>query len=242
MTSINLKDSVVLVTGANGGLGIEFVHQALSLGAVKVYATARTPRDWGDERIVSLQLDVNDPASVAAAATTASDVTVVINNAGISTGASLSDTDLTATRAIFETNFFGPLDVANAFAPVLAANGGGALLNVLSVLSWIGIGDAYSATKAALWSATNTQRLALAANGTLVTSLHLGYTDTPMTVGVDAEKNDPADVVAAAYAGLAAGEFEVLADELSRQVKAGLAAPVTALYPQLLEVSLGATA
>lgn len=235
MTSkqIDLNGAVVLVTGANGGLGVEFVNQALARGASKVYATARTPRTWDDARVVPLQLDVTDRDSVLAAAAAAPDVTVVINNAGASTGASLTSTDLTATRALFETNFFGPLEVANAFAPTLAANGGGALLNVLSVLSWIALGDTYSATKAALWSASNTQRLAWNEQGTLVTSLYLGYTDTPMTKDVTAPKNDPADVVAAAYDGLANGDFEVLADELSHQVKAGLAAPVSALYPQL---------
>jgi NAD(P)-dependent dehydrogenase (short-subunit alcohol dehydrogenase family) len=228
----DLKDAVVLVTGANGGLGREFVHQALARGAAKVYASARTPRtaqDWGDERIVPLALDVTDPGSVVKAAAEAADVTVVINNAGASTGASLL-ADLDAARTLFDTNFWGQLEVANAFAPVLAANGGGAVLNVLSVLSWLGIADAYSATKAAFWSATNTQRLALAKHGTQVVGLHLGYTDTPMTADIEAEKNDPADVVAAAYDGLVAGAAEVLADETSRRVKAGLAAPVEVLY------------
>lgn len=228
----DLKDAVVLVTGANGGLGREFVHQALARGAAKVYATARTSRttqEWGDERIVPLELDITDPASIARAAAEAADVTVVINNAGIATGASLSG-DLAAARSLFDTNFWGQLEVTNAFAPVLAANGGGALLNVLSVLSWLGVADAYSATKAAFWSATNTQRLALAKQGTQVVALHLGYTDTPMTAGIEAEKNDPADVVAAAYNGLVTGAQEVLADETSRQVKAGLAAPVEVLY------------
>lgn len=231
--STTISGEVVLVTGANGGLGQEFVRQALELGATKVYASARSPREWDDPRVVPLALDVTDPASVALAAATAGDVTVVINNAGISNGASVGGADRTALREVFEVNFFGPLEVADAFAPTLKANGGGALLNVLSVLSWIAIGDGYSASKAALWSATNMQRLLLADQGTLVTALYLGYTDTPMTAGVDAEKNDPADVVAQAYAGLVAGEFEVLADEISRQVKSGLAAPVEALYPQL---------
>lgn len=130
-------------------------------------------------------------------------------------------------------NFFGPLAVAHAFAPALAANGGGALVNVLSVLSWIGVGDGYSATKAALWSATNTQRLSLAKQGTLVTALHLGYTDTPMTEGLDVPKNNPADMVQKTYDGLASGAYEVLADDLSVQVKGGLAGPIEALYPQL---------
>lgn len=230
---IDLDGSVVLVTGANGGLGQEFVRQALELGATKVYASARSPQEWDDPRVVPLALDVTDPESVALAAAAAGDVTVVINNAGISNGASVGGADRAALREVFEVNFFGPLDVAEAFSPALKANGGGALLNVLSVLSWIAIGDGYSATKAALWSATNTQRLLLAEQGTLVTALYLGYTDTPMTKDVDAPKNSPVDVVAQAYAGLVAGEYEVLADDLSRQVKSGLAAPIEALYPQL---------
>lgn len=228
-----LAGAVVLVTGANGGLGTEFVRQALERGATKVYATARRPRDWEDPRIVPLALDVTDPSSIAAVVEAAPDVSVVINNAGASNGARLDDPDQQAVRDLFEINYFGAVAVANAFAPALARNGGGALLNVLSVLSWIALGDAYSATKAALWSATGTQRLTLAEQGTLVTGLLLGYTDTPMAAGVDAPKNDPADVIAQAYDGIEQDRYEVLADELSRQVKAGLAAPVEALYPQL---------
>ncbi len=233
MSLSTLESAVVLVTGANGGLGTEFVRQALDAGAAKVYATARTPRDWADERVVPLRLDVTDAESVAAAAATASDVTVVINNAGIGAGTGIAtgtDADL---RAMFDTNFFGAVAVARAFAPVLAANGGGALLNVHSVLSWIGIAGAYSAAKAALWSATNSLRLELAPQGTLVTGLHVGWIDTPMAAHTSDPKSDPADVVAAAYAALLAGEYEVLADDLSVSVKQGLAAPITALYPQL---------
>lgn len=227
-----LNGSVVLVTGANGGLGTHFVHQALDRGASKVYAAARSPKDWGDSRIVPLQLDVTDEASIAAAAAAAPDVTVLINNAGASNGSSVLD-DLTAARELFETNFWGALAVANGFAPALK-DSKGVLLNVLSVLSWLGIGDAYSATKAALWQATNTQRLQLAPDGVHVAGLHLGYADTPMTRGVDAPKLDPADVVRTAYDGIEAGDFEILADDVSRQVKAGLAAPIEALYPQLV--------
>lgn len=223
---------VVLVTGANGGLGKEFVQQALDLGAGKVYATARSPQTWGDPRVSPLTLDVTDPASIAEAAAHATDVTLVVNNAGAANGASVLG-DQTSLRELFEVNYFGPLAVADAFAPALAANGGGAVLNVLSVLSWLGIGDGYSATKAALWSATNTKRLHLAAQGTLVTALYLGYTDTPMTAGLNVPKNDPADVVSQAYAGLLAGDYEVLADDVSRQVRAGLAGPIDQLYPQL---------
>jgi len=223
---------VVLVTGANGGLGAEFVRQALDLGARKVYATARRPKTWSDPRVVPLELDVTDEASIASSAAVATDVTLVVNNAGSANGASVLG-DQKALRELFEVNFFGPLAVADAFAATLAAQGGGAILNVLSVLSWLGHGDGYSATKAALWSASNTQRVSLAAQNTLVTTLHLGYTDTPMTAGLDVPKNDPADVVAQAYAGVLAGAFEVLADDISRQVKEGLAGPLELMYPQL---------
>jgi NAD(P)-dependent dehydrogenase (short-subunit alcohol dehydrogenase family) len=233
MSLTTFDSAVVLVTGANGGLGTEFVRQALDAGAAKVYATARTTREWDDERVVPLRLDVTDPASIEAAAAAAGDVTVVVNNAGIGAGTGIAtgtDADL---RAMFDTNFFGAVAVARAFAPVLAANGGGALLNVHSVLSWIGIAGAYSAAKAALWSATNSLRLELAPQGTLVTGLHVGWIDTPMAAHTTDPKSDPAVVVRDSYAALLAGEYEVLADELSVSVKQGLSAPILALYPQL---------
>ena len=226
-----LNGATVLVTGANGGLGTHFVHQALERGATKVYAAARNPKDWSDDRIVPLVLDVTSPESVADAADIADDVTMVINNAGASNGSSVLG-DLIAARDLFETNFWGALAVTNAFAPALKQSHG-TLLNVHSVLSWLAIGDAYSATKAALWSATNTQRIKLAPEGVHVAGLHLGYADTPMAAGVTADKLDPADVVRTAYDGIESGSYEILADDLSGQVKAGLAAPIEALYPQL---------
>ncbi len=227
-----LSGSIVLVTGANGGLGRHFVSQALERGAIKVYAAARTPREWGDERVVPLQLDVTKPDDVAAAASAAPDVNIVINNAGALDRSSVIG-DQATSRDLFETNYWGALAVANAFAPALQVRHG-TLLNVLSVLSWLGIGDTYSATKAALWSATNTQRLLFAPYGAHVAALHLAYADTPMTEGIDdVPKNDPADVVRAAYDGIEVGEFEILADDITRQVKAGLAGPVAGLYPQL---------
>lgn len=229
----DISGAVVLVTGANGGLGTEFVRQALELGATKVYATARTPREWDDERVVPLALDVTDEASVAAAAAQASDTTIVVNNAGIAGDAPIATGDIALIRAIIETNLFGAIHVARAFAPVLASNGGGALVDVHSLLSWLGVAGAYSASKAAFWSVTNSLRVELAPAGTHVLGLHLGYTDTPMATTVTAPKNDPADIVRVAYEGLAAGEFEVLADESTVRVKQALSAPVEALYPQL---------
>jgi len=228
-----LTGAVVLVTGANGGLGEEFVTQALARGAAKVYATARSPREWNDERIVALHLDVLDPASIEAAAARAADTNVVINNAGITRRNDLVSAPIAEVREIFEANFFGALTIAQQFAPVLERNGGGVLLNVASVLSWTGIGNAYSASKAALWSATNTLRLELAPRGTLVVGLHLGYTKTGMTVGIEAEMNDPADVVRVAYDGIEAGAYEVLADDVTRHVKSTLSGSIEQQYPQL---------
>lgn len=230
----SLDGAVVLVTGANGGLGLEFVNQALERGASKVYASARTPRDWNDPRIIPLALDVTSPASIEAAVTAAPDVSILINNAGISAvGNSITEGTMDDLRANFETNFFGAVAVGKAFAPVVASNGGGAFIDVHSALSWVGLAGAYSASKAAFWSATNSFRLELAGQGTHVLGLHLGYTDTPMTKDVTAPKGDPADVVRAAFDGLESGEFEVLADETSVSVKAGLSAPLVALYPSL---------
>jgi NAD(P)-dependent dehydrogenase (short-subunit alcohol dehydrogenase family) len=227
-----IDNSVVLVTGANGGLGTEFVKQALERGARKVYAAARTTREWHDERVVPITLDVTDAGSIFDSVGVTADTSIVINNAGVSSPSSMTTGPFDEVRAVFETNFFGALAVAREYAPILKSNGGGAIVNVLSVLSWIGLAGTYSATKAALWSATNSLRIDLADQSTQVVGLHLGYTDTPMTKKVTAPKNDPADIVRIAYDGLETGEHEILADEISRQVKQGLSGPIGALYPQ----------
>ncbi|HEX3792220.1 MAG TPA: SDR family oxidoreductase [Pseudonocardiaceae bacterium] len=219
MTAI--KDSVVLVTGANRGLGKVFVQELLDRGAAKVYASARTPLTYDDPRVVPLRVDVTDEASIRAAAETASDVSIVINNAGIPGTTPLVTTPIEDIQRILDTNTLGPIRVAKAFAQILAANGGGTLVNVASVLSWLASG-AYGASKAALWSVSNQLRQELSGQGTVVQSLHLGYTDTDMTAGIDAPKNDPLDVVRASLEGIERGDDEVLADELTRSVKAGL--------------------
>jgi len=233
MTTIDQQ--IALVTGANRGLGKEFVTQLLERGAQKVYATARdvSTIDTGDPRVVALQLDVTDAESVRVAAEAAQDVTVLVNNAGIVTGARVLDVDQTDVRREFETNFFGPLQVTAALAPRIVANGGGVVLDVHSALSWISFGGTYETTKSAFWSATNAFRLELAPRGVQVVGLHVGYMDTDMVADVDAPKSSPVDVVRLALDGVEAGELEVLADDVSRQVKAGLSAPVEALYPQL---------
>jgi NAD(P)-dependent dehydrogenase (short-subunit alcohol dehydrogenase family) len=229
-----LNEAVVLVTGANGGIGSQLVQQALARGASKVYATARTPKEWGDDRIVALPLDVTDTASIDAAVVAASDTTVLINNAGATPpSASLLDVTEADIRANMETNFFGPLLLARAFASVLAARPGSVLVDVHSVASWYAFGGAYSASKAALWAATNGLRLELAPRGVHVVGVHMGYVDTPMAAFASGPKLRPADLVAQVYDAVEAGEYEVIGDELTARVKAGLSAPIEALYPEL---------
>jgi NAD(P)-dependent dehydrogenase (short-subunit alcohol dehydrogenase family) len=224
---MHLEGSVVLVTGANGGLGREFVRQSLERGASKVYAAARRPADWSDERVVPLVLDVTDPASVDAAAGVATDVTVVVNNAGITGAGSLLTSPLEEIRATYETNLFGPLAVVRTFAPTLAAAGGGAVVDIHSVLSWLAFAGSYSPSKAAFWGLTNALRLELAGQGTQVVGAHLGYTDTPMIADLDVPKADPVDVVARILDALASGADEALADDTSTFVRAGLSTNTT---------------
>lgn len=213
-----LDGRTILVTGANGGLGQEFVRQGLERGAHRVYAAARKPQVWEDSRVVPLALDLNDAPSIAAAAAIAADVDLLVNNAAVAptTDTSVLTTDEDLARNIFETNYFGTVRVTKAFAPILAANGGGGVLNVLSLSVWTPINSVYAASKAAAWSATNALRGELAPQGTGVT----GVIDTAMSAAWDFPKVSPANVVAASYDGVARGDFEVLADDESRRVKA----------------------
>ncbi|WP_411152565.1 SDR family oxidoreductase [Streptomyces sp. A30] len=233
---MKIAGSVVLVTGANRGIGRHFAQQLLERGAAKVYATARNAEQVDIPGVQVLRLDITDPESVAAAAVAAPDVTLLINNAGVATFQNLVTGDLEKIRLEMDTNYFGTLGVVRAFAPVLATNGGGAILNVLSVMSWLAYegANAYAAAKAAEWSLTNGIRLELAGQGTLVTGLHLSSTDTDMMAGSDIEKNDPADVVRTALDGIEAGRIEILADDATAQVKAALSADPGTLYPQVV--------
>lgn len=229
--SHQLEHRTVLVTGANGGLGTEFVRQALARGASRVYAAARSPRDWDDARVVPLRLDVTDPASVAAAAREAPDVDLLVNNAGIApaTDASIAAPTEQTLTDLFATNTFGPIRVAAAFAPVLAENGGGAVVNVLSLAAWTPLPTVYAASKAAAWAATNGLRVELAAQGTTVTGVIVGMVDTPMGARFDVPKSSAESVVAQTYDGVAAGAFEVLADADTRMVKSLLSRPAEEL-------------
>ncbi|WP_316768199.1 SDR family oxidoreductase [Streptomyces sasae] len=231
MTAI--KDSVVLVTGGSRGVGKALVEGLYARGAGKVYATARDPRTVAHPDAVPLALEVTDPASVAAVAEQAQDVTVLINNAGVATGTRFLTSSLDEIRHEFEINFYGPLLVARAFVPVIERNGGGHILNVHSVLSWFAEGGAYSASKSALWSQTNSLRLALQPRGIGVTGLHMGYVDTDMTAGVEGPKAKAEDIAAAALDGIESDAYEVLADDITRWAKGALSGDLAAMYQQL---------
>ncbi|WP_369260377.1 SDR family oxidoreductase [Streptomyces sp. R35] len=223
---MELKNAVAVVTGANRGLGRHLAAQLVEHGA-KVYAAARRPETVDLPGVRPLRLDVTDQESIREAARIASDATLLINNAGISTGATLVGGDLDEVRREMETNFFGPLAATRAFAPVIEGNGGGAVLNVLSALSWYhpaGLGS-YAASKAAAWALSDASREELAPRGITVSALHVGYMDTDMAAGVPADqKVDAADVAAQALRGIETGLPEILADETSRYVKQGLSA------------------
>ncbi|WP_030437960.1 SDR family oxidoreductase [Actinoplanes subtropicus] len=222
---MDLMNSVALVTGANRGLGRAFAANLLERGA-KVYAGARNPDTVDLPGAIPLRFDVTDPASIERAAKDAPDVTLLINNAGVASGQALVGGDLDLIRAEMETNFYGTLLPTRAFVPVIEANGGGAILNVLSVLSWFhqAAFGAYNASKAAGWALSNAVRDELSPRGIQVSALHVAYMDTDMAASVPADqKTDPAIVAALALDGVAAGEPEILADDLTRQVKAALA-------------------
>jgi NAD(P)-dependent dehydrogenase (short-subunit alcohol dehydrogenase family) len=231
---MEISGKTALVTGANRGLGRHLAAQLRDRGAT-VYAAARNPASVDLPGVIPIALDVTDPDSVAAAAAQTADVAILINNAGSSTGTSLLTGDLDNVRLELDTHFFGTLTVIRAFAPQLAAQGQSAVLNILSALSWVSFpgSGAYCAAKSAQWSLTNALRQELAGQGTRVSSLHVGYMDTDMTRGVTAPKSDPADIARIAVDGIAAGDAEIVADEVSKQVLAGLSAGVAGLYPQL---------
>ncbi|WP_327120623.1 SDR family oxidoreductase [Nocardia sp. NBC_01730] len=231
---MDLSAATVLVTGANRGFGRALAAELLGRGAT-VYAGARDPDRVDLPGVKPIALDITAPASVKAAAQATGDVTVLINNAGSPPNADLLNSDLDDIRLEMDTHFFGTLAVARAFAPQIAANGGGAILNVLSGLSWVSFPDAgaYCAAKSAEWSLTNALRQQLAGRHIRVAALHVGYMDTDMVRDVTSEKSDPADIARIAVDGLAAGTYEILADNASRQAQAALAGGVSAIYPQL---------
>ncbi|MGU3411270.1 SDR family oxidoreductase [Microbacterium sp. M1A1_1b] len=227
---MHISGATALVTGANRGIGRHLAAQLVERGA-KVYATARRPERIDLDGVERVALDITSPASVAAAAAIATDVDLLINNAGIATSASLLG-DLDAAHFDMDTNVWGTLSVIRSFAPVLAANGGGAIVNIASGASWLAMpgASAYAVSKAALWNMGNALRHELAEQGTTVTSVHLGVADTDMTAGLSIDKTDPADVARATLDGVERGDWEVVVDEQSSLIKQMLARDPKELY------------
>lgn len=220
---VAIDQAVAVVSGANRGIGREFARQLRDRGA-RVFAGARDPRSVDLDGVEPLQLDITDSKQVFEAARVASSASILINNAGVSTLARASDGSLADIRQEMEVNYFGTLTMVRAFAPVLAANGGGGILNVASVMAWLGLehSNSYGASKAAVWALSNGLRVELADAGTQVTSMLMASTDTDMMKVFDVPKHRPEDIARIALDAFEAGELEILADETARDLKAGL--------------------
>ncbi|WP_342043485.1 SDR family oxidoreductase [Bacillus sp. OTU2372] len=231
---MKISEQVAFVTGANRGFGRHLALELLSRGA-KVYAGARNPESIDIPGVIPVKLDITNPQDVAAAAMVAKDVTLLINNAGSSTGASLIDGDLDKIHLEFNTHFFGTLSMVRTFAPILANNGGGTILNILSALSWFSSGTvgAYTAAKAAEWALTNDLRLNLYPQNVRVAGLHVGFMETDMTSSLEVPKSNPEDIAKIAIDGLESDSFEIVADDVSRKIQRAFAGGVSAIYPHL---------
>lgn len=228
---MQIDGAVALVTGANRGIGAAFAQALLDHGAKQVFAGVRDPSSITDPRLTPIRLDVTDPEQVASAASTIGDATIVINNAGVVEGASLLEGALDGARRELEVNYLGTWSVSRAFAPVLARAGGGALVNMLSVASWRSLAAApgYAASKSAQWSLTNALRIKLAEQGTLVVGVHCGFVDTDLSSWVEAPKISPTSVAEQTMLAILDDQPEVLADEVTRQVKTQLSTGVQQL-------------
>jgi len=234
---MQIHGTTALVTGANRGIGKAFADTLLERGAARVYAAVRdvTTVTDTDPRVVAVQLDVTDADQVAAVARGLGDIELVVNNAGIARPATPLSAELDAARAELEVNYLSLIATTQAFAPILAANGGGAFINVLSVGSWVGSPtlSTYTASKSAAWNYTNAARIELKHQGTHVVGVHVGFVDTDLTAGLDVDKIAPAAVAAAALDAVETDQPEAIVDAVSRQVKANLSDDQRTLYPQV---------
>jgi NAD(P)-dependent dehydrogenase (short-subunit alcohol dehydrogenase family) len=219
------EGTVALVTGGNRGIGQAFVEELLAQGA-SVYAGSRDPADVGTPGAVAVALDVTDPASVAAAAERCADVNLLINNAGYFANTRLVVTDeVEAARREMEVNYFGPLATTRAFAPILGANGGGHIVNVLSVAGIVPTAfmGGYSPSKAAALFLSGITRAELEPQGTQVTALIVGSVDTRMASHVDGRKEDPRDIAVAGLKAVRKGEWVADTDWMAVDARARLA-------------------
>jgi NAD(P)-dependent dehydrogenase (short-subunit alcohol dehydrogenase family) len=236
---MKIDGSVALVTGANRGLGLAYARELVSRGAATVYGAARNPAAVTEPGVTPIALDITDPERVAQVAQQCADVSLLVNNAGVLKYSTfINAPSLDAARAEMEVNYFGTLSMCRAFAPVLAANGGGAIVNMLSVTSFYTnpLDASYGASKAAAWSLTNGVRLELHLQGTLVVAVHASFIDTEMAaLATNVPKDTPASVARQALGAVEAGQIEVLADERSRTVKAELSRDHELIYPPVQE-------
>jgi NAD(P)-dependent dehydrogenase (short-subunit alcohol dehydrogenase family) len=227
---MKLENSNVFVTGASRGLGLALAREALARGAAKVYAGVRNPETFREPGITPVRIDVTNPASVAAASKVASDVTLLINNAGIAelTENPLAESVDSQSRRLFETNYYGVIRTTQAFAPQLPTDGSGGIVNVLSDATWK-VASAiapYAASKAALWSYTNNLRDHLKSRKIQVLGLHVGFMDTDLTKDFDVPKSRPEEVARETLNALEAGKSEVMADAGTRELKKALSADI----------------
>lgn len=233
---VKVRNSIALVTGANRGLGRVFCHGLLQNGAAKVYAAARHPGQIHMSGVVPIRLDVTSISDVLEAADVCRDVTILVNNAGVlRDSAMLGEGSEEAARQEMETNFFGPLSIVQRFAPVLAANGGGAIVNILSVASWFTNPSmaTYCASKAAAQVLTDAIRMQLRNKGTRVIGVYAGYIDTDMASHVNTRKTAPMQVVERTLAALESGLDRVFADDRATYIDQRVRADREAFYAEL---------
>jgi len=225
---MQIRGAVALVTGANRGLGQAYARALVERGAHTVYAGARHPEDVSDPDVTPLRLDITSPEQVADAARDCGELTLLINNAAEARLSPLIGTgSLEDAREQMETNYFGTLAMCQAFAPVLARNGGGALVNMCSIISF------FNRPSIGSCCATNGIRIELRPQGTLVLGVHAGFIDTRLAVGFDGPKHAPADIAAQVLDAIEAGQEELLADEQTRNMKAALPRDQELIYPDV---------
>lgn len=217
---MDLTTSPALVTGANRGLGAALVAELLRRGVPRVYAAARQPEPNDDSRVVPLRLDITDNAQIGAAASVATDVRLLVNNAGTAEFADPFAAERAAVAREMSVNHTGTFDVIRGFAPVIEAAGGGAVVNVLTLLSFTSMPAmaGYSASKAAAHSMTQAIRPGLAVRGITVHGVYPGAIDTDMLAGIDMPKTPPHEVAAAIVDGVLAGDAEIYPDPMSRRM------------------------